>query len=112
MKINGPYNNKHILKYDKNNNLIYCKEYDNSVEHWYRYDKNNKMVHCKNSIGYESWARYDNNNREIYFRNSNGRERWLRHGEDGNAIDITKEKLKQQLYLNNKNFNRFELMDI
>jgi len=107
-----------IKEYDKNNNLIYCK-YSNGTELWREFDKNNNFIHHKNSNGFEFWYKYDENNKKIYYKDYSGYERWFKN--DGNKrIRITEQefkqierrKEKQELYLNIKNSNRFEIMDI
>ena len=102
----GSYSSRDILKYDENNNLIYCKEYHNSIEHWYRYDKNNNMVYCKDTLGVERVWEFDENNRRIYYKNEYKKENWYEYDKEGKCKNITKEKI-----LRNK-FNRFEIMDI
>jgi len=89
---------KEIKEFDKNKNLIYHK-YSNGYEYWRKYDENNKVIHAKNSIGYENWYKYDENNEQIEITQQEFKQ-------------IERRKEKQELYLNIKNSNRFEIMDI
>ena len=108
-----------IKEYDKNNNLIYCK-YSNGTELWREFDKNNNFIHHKNSNGFEFWREYDKNNNLIHYKDSNDLEGWYKYDEKNKRIEITEQefkqierrKEKQELYLNIKNSNRFEIMDI
>jgi len=108
-------------EYDKNNNLIHYKN-SNGLEFWQEYDENNNLIHSKNTYGSdsESWWEYDKDNNLIHFKNTNGLEYWYKFDENNNEIKITEQefkqierrKAKQELYLNNKKSNRFEIMDI
>ena len=90
--------NKEIKEYDKNNNLVYYKG-SFGLEFWYKYDKNSNLIHKKNSNGFEQWYKYDENNYRIEITQQEFKQ-------------IERRKEKQELYLNIKRSNRFELMDI
>ena len=110
---------KDIKKYDENKNLIYSKDI-NGYEIWQEFDENNNLIHYKNSTDYEYWKEYDENNNLIHFKNYTGYEFWCKFDENNKKIYITQQefkqierrKEKQELYLNIKNSNRFEIMDI
>jgi len=111
--------NKEIKEYDKNNNLVYYKG-SFGLEFWYKYDKNSNLIHKKNSNGFEVWKEYDENNNLIHSKYPDGIEYWYKYNENNYRIEITQQefkqierrKEKQELYLNIKRSNRFELMDI
>jgi len=110
---------KEIKEYDKNNNLIYFKN-TKGYESWKKFDKNKNLIYHKYSNGYEYWRKYDENNKVIHAKNSIGYENWYKYDENNEQIEITQQefkqierrKEKQELYLNIKNSNRFEIMDI
>ena len=86
---------KAIIKYDEKGNCIYY-EYYMGLKIWWEYDENNNIIYTKDSRGIrEEWYKYDENNKQI---------------------KITQQEFKQiertKLYLNIKNSNRFEIMDI
>jgi len=110
--------NKEIKKFDKNNNLIYRKN-SYGFEYWQEYDEKSNLIHFKDSYGFEFWKEYERNNL-IYFKNSSGVEYWYKYNKDNSRIKITQQefkqierrKEKQELYLNIKRSNRFEIIDI
>ncbi len=85
-----------------------------------KYDDRGNLIYFNNSNGFEYWQKYDENNNIIYWKDCLGHEFWNKFDEYGKCIEITHQefkqiertKLKQELYLNNKKCNRFELMDI
>ncbi len=107
--------NEEIVKYNKNGSIIYHK-YSDGYEYWKEYDENNNLIYHKRSSGYKAWAKFNENNNEIYYKNSDGEEYWKKYDENNNGINITQQEFKQiertKLYLNIKNSNRFEIMDI
>ena len=108
-----------IKQYDKNKNLIYYKN-SGGYERWSEYDKNNNLVHCKHSNGFEEWRKYDENNNLINCKDTDGYEFWWKYIDNKQIVIITEQefkkieriKEKRKLYLNIKNSNRFEIMDI
>ena len=106
---------KEINKYDKNNNLVHFKN-SKGYEEWKEYDENNNKIHYKNSGGDEEWFKYDEYNNLVYCKSSYGNEMWFKYDEKKKQILITQQEFKQieriKLYLNIKNSNRFEIMDI
>jgi len=92
---------KEIKGYDESNNEIYYKS-SSGFEIWKKYDENHRIIYYKNSKGYEWWGKYDN-----YYRYNKFIEITQ---QEFKQIERTKEK--QELYLNIKNSNRFEIMDI
>ena len=114
----GYETNTEIIRiYDKNNNLIYRKD-GSSDGCWYKYDENNNLIYSEGTFG-EEWYEYDENNKEIYKKKSNGDEKWYEWYK-GNKIKISKKEFEEnkkikdrkKLFLNNKKYNRFEIMDI
>ncbi len=103
-----------IREYNKNNNLIYGKNIFG--EYWKEYDKDNNVIYFKNSHNYEEWCKYDISNNLIYYKTSYGFEHYYKYDENNKSIEITHQEFKQieriKLYLNIKNSNRFEIMDI
>ncbi len=111
--------NKVINEYDERNNLIHYKS-ASKFEFWKEYDDRDNLIHYNSSTGFEYWIKYDENNNEIHCKNSSGNESWHKYDKNGKRISITHQEFKQiernkvrkELYLNNKKSNRFELMDI
>ncbi len=105
-------------EFDERGNLIYRKYYSGS-EWWKEYDKNNNLIHCKDSTG-EWWKEYNENNKQIHYKDTYGDEFWYKYDESNKEIKITEQEFKQiertkerrELLLNNKKINRFSLMDI
>ena len=114
-------NKTHILResYDKNGNLIYCKN-KFGYECWAQYNEGNREIYFENSRGFKYWSKYDLNNNLIHSKGSNGIECWYKYDENNEQIKITQQEFKQierrkekrELYLNIKKSNRFEIMDI
>lgn len=76
-----------IRKYDKNNNLIYYKNYiyENCIcEYWY--DSNGNIIHCKNSNGCEYYKEYDENNNKIHYYDNSGHEEIWKYDKNNNKI--------------------------
>ena len=72
------------------------------------FDERGNLIHFKDSSGYEYWQEFDKNNNEIHYKDSDGSEYWYKYDENNIPIDIT----QQELYLNIKRSNRFEIIDI
>ena len=87
-----------IKQYDKNNNLVHCK-HSNGFEEWRKYDENNNLINCKDTDGYEFWWKYIDNKQIVIITQQEFKQ-------------IERNKEKRELYLNIKNSNRFEIMDI
>jgi len=110
---------KVIKEYDSNHNIIFIKDSD-GVKWWNKYNKNNQIVYGKSDRKFEFWYYYDEENREIHFKNTIGAEYFYKYDKNGDQIKITEQEFKQiertkerqELYLNIKNSNRFELIDI
>ena len=108
-----------IKEFDESKNCIYYKS-TSGFERWCKYDKNNNLICYKSSDGYESWREYDENNNIIHHKNTYNNEYWYKYNEYNKQIEITQQEFnqierkreKQELYLNIKNSNRFEIMDI
>ena len=103
-------------KFDKNNNVIYRKDF-NGFEFWFEYNENNNLIYFKNSNNYEFWQEFDENKNKIHFKNSLGNEYWFKYKTEilYRQIKITEQEFKNikiKEYNSRTKCSRFELMEI
>lgn len=106
-----------MKKYDKNDNLVYCKD-TNGTEHWYEYNNRGYRTYHKISGGFEEWFEYDECDREIHYTCPNAEE-WFRYDVNGKQIEITEQEFdeiksreQEQEFLNRVEVDRFKLMEL
>ena len=84
-----------------------------------KYDKNNNLIYRKGSSGFESWHEYDKNDNCIHYKNNNDNEYWYKYNKNEERIEITEQEFKyiklrkKELEFNSRKYcSRFELLDI
>ncbi len=105
-------------KYDKNNNLIYCR-YSTGIEYWSKYDKNNNEIYCRCPNGEEYWIEYNKNNKGIHYKDTTDHEYWYKYNNSGEQINIIEKeyneikfRAEEKEYNSRTKCSRFELIDI